>query len=141
MPPVMWFIRRGMRRSRTRGMSVPQYRTLCMLDAQPTASLSAVAENLGASLPTTSRIVAGLVTKGLAVRKTSAEDRRQCQLRLTPTGRAALTAGRRATEDQLAAEVASMTNEQRVIVVEAMKLLGDVFGRTDAAADPDAEAG
>src|SRR5215212_1804254 len=61
MPPVMWFIRRHLRRHRTRGVSVPQYRVLCVLDANPQSSLSAVADNLGLGLPATSRLVTGLV--------------------------------------------------------------------------------
>src|SRR3954468_630063 len=80
MPQVMWFIRRQMRQHRTRGMSVPQFRTLVMLDRYPTASLSAVAENLGATLPTASRMVSGLVTKGLVARRPHPTDRRQASL-------------------------------------------------------------
>src|SRR3954469_20240976 len=89
MPQVMWFIRRQMRQHRTRGMSVPQFRTLVMLDRYPTASLSAVAENLGSTLPTASRMVSGLVAKGFVARRVHPTDRRQASLVLTPKGRAA----------------------------------------------------
>src|SRR5438067_2355645 len=116
LPQVMWFIRREMRRHRTRGMSIPQFRTLVLIDDQPTVSLSAVAENLGASLPTASRIVSGLVGKGLLTRETCAADRRQCSLRVTATGRAALNAGRRATQERLAAELARLSERERGIV-------------------------
>jgi DNA-binding MarR family transcriptional regulator len=61
MPPVMWFMRRQMRRHPTRGVSVPQYRVLVILDSIPSPSLSTVADNLGLSLPATSRVVTGLV--------------------------------------------------------------------------------
>src|SRR3954447_9993092 len=83
MPQVMWFIRRQMRAHRTRGLSVPQFRTLALLDRFPTASLSAVAENLGATMPTASRMVSGLVTKAFVTRKTDPSDRRQASLVLT----------------------------------------------------------
>jgi DNA-binding MarR family transcriptional regulator len=129
LPQVMWFIRREMRRHRTRGMSIPQFRTLVLIDDQPTVSLSAVAENLGASLPTASRIVSGLVSKGLITRETSLADRRQCSLQLSPTGRAALNEGRRATQERLAAELARLNERERGVVAEAMWRLGDVFGR------------
>src|SRR4051812_38600064 len=89
MPQVMWFIRRQMRRHRTHWLSVRQFRTLVRRDRYPTASLSAVAENLGAALPTASRMVAGLVEKGLVHRRDCPTDRRQVSLGLTAKGRTA----------------------------------------------------
>jgi DNA-binding MarR family transcriptional regulator len=141
MPQVMWFIRRHMRQHRTRGMSIPQFRTLVLLDAHPTASLSMVADHLGSSLPTASRIVSGLVTKGLVVRQTCASDRRQCELQLTGTGRAVLSAGRRATEDRLAAELARLGDSERETVAAAMDLLARAFAGEFPAESKGAEAG
>jgi DNA-binding MarR family transcriptional regulator len=132
MPQVMWFIRRHMRRHRTRGMSIPQFRTLVLLDARPDACLSEVAENLGASRPTASRIVSGLVTKNLVERQICATDRRHCELKLTATGRAVLNAGRQATQERLAAELAGLGPAERAGVTDAMTVLGRVFG-ADAA--------
>ncbi len=122
MPQVMWFIRRHMRRHRTRGLSVPQFRTLVLLDRYPDASLSLVAENLGAALPTASRMVAGLVR-----REASAADRRQVALALTAKGRSAFEAARQETQNEVALKVSRLTPEQRGTVAEAMRLLGDLF--------------
>jgi DNA-binding MarR family transcriptional regulator len=128
MPPVMWFIRRHMRRHRTRGLSVPQYRVLVVLDAQPYASLSAVADNLGLGLPAASRLVTGLVTKGFVSRCVCAGNRRQVSLELTDKGRMAMNANRADTLDRLAREIAHLSDEQRATVTESMRLLKDVFG-------------
>src|SRR5437868_8242048 len=87
LPTVMWFIRRQMRRHRTGGLSVPQFRALCLLDRSPTASLSIVAEHLGSSQPSASRLITGLVSRGLVKREESADDRRQIQLVLTSEGK------------------------------------------------------
>src|SRR5215217_3088460 len=106
MPQVMWFIRRQMRRHRTHRLSVPQFRTLVLLDRYPTASLSSVAEHLGAALPTASRMVTGLVDKGLVVRRECPTDRRQMALVLTPKGRSVLNTARRETQDAVAREIA-----------------------------------
>ena len=127
MPQVMWFIRRHMRRHRTRGLSVPQFRTLVLLDRYPSASLSLVAENLGAALPTASRMVTGLVRKGLVRREACPTDRRQVSLVLTPKGRSAFEAARHETQNEVALKVSRLTPEQRGTVAEAMRLLGDVF--------------
>src|SRR4051794_25162970 len=128
MPPVMWFIRRHMRRHRTRGLSVPQYRVLVLLDAQPCASLSAVADNLGLGLPAASRLVTGLVAKGFVSRTTCAGNRRQVALELTDKGRAAMNINRDDTLERLAGEIAHLNDEQRATIVESMRLLKDVFG-------------
>src|SRR5438105_4236858 len=90
LPSVMWFVRNHMRRRRARGLSVPQFRTLVLLRRNPSAPLSAVAEHLGCSLPTASRLVTGLVSKGLISRRTGSGDRRQLALELTDKGQADL---------------------------------------------------
>ena len=130
LPQVMWFLRRQMRRHRSHRLSVPQFRTLVLLDRYPAASLSAVAENLGAALPTASRMVAGLVSKGLVVREPCPTDRRRMSLVLTPKGRNVLNAARRATQASVAREVARLSDAQRATIIEAARLLRDVFAGT-----------
>jgi DNA-binding MarR family transcriptional regulator len=127
LPQVMWFIRREMRRHRTHRLSVPQYRTLVVLDRFPTASLSQVAERLGGSLPTVSRMVAGLVSKGLVVRKACEGDRRRMALVLTPKGRRAYEGAQLETQQTVAAQIEHLTDADRATVSEAMKLLHGVF--------------
>jgi DNA-binding MarR family transcriptional regulator len=122
-------------------MSVPQFRTLVLLDRYPTASLSAVAENLGSTLPTASRMVSGLVAKGFVARRVHPTDRRQASLVLTAKGRAALITARRATQDGVAREIARLTEAQRQTIGQAMALLRDAFvgtplpGADDGAAE------
>jgi DNA-binding MarR family transcriptional regulator len=128
MPPVMLFIRRHMRRHRTRGLSVPQYRVLVLLDAHPNASLSAVADNLGLGLPAASRLVTGLVAKGFVSRCACPGNRRQVSLGLTDKGRTAMNVNREDTLERLANEISHLSDAQRATVVESMRLLKDVFG-------------
>ena len=127
LPPVMWFIRRHMRRHRKRGLSVPQFRTLVLLSQYPAASVSAVAEHLGSSLPSASRLVGGLVSWGLVARQACLADRRQVSLVLTPQGRAVFTAAKAETQDRIAAAVARMNEAERATVAEAMRLLQALF--------------
>src|SRR4051812_39339771 len=87
LPPVMWFIRRNMRQLRIGGVSVPQYRALCLLARFPSASLSHLAEHLGSSQPSASRLISGLVTRGLVEREECSDDRRQVTLVLTAKGK------------------------------------------------------
>src|SRR5438045_2776750 len=108
MPEVMWFVRRQMGRQRSKTLSVPQFRTLAMLKRFRAATLSAVAENLGASLPTASRMISGLVAKGFVTRKDSSDDRREVKIHITARGRAALEAALEATQAAMAQQLAGL---------------------------------
>jgi DNA-binding MarR family transcriptional regulator len=127
LPPIMRFVRRHMRSHRGRGLSVPQFRTLAFIQVTPAASLSTVAEQLAASHPTTSRVVSGLVAKGLVRRRASARDRRQIELHLSPRGVAVVAVARRATEARLADEISRFAPADRARVLRAMRALNDRF--------------
>ena len=127
MPPVMWFIRRHMRRHRTAGMSVPQYRALCVLEGNGPVSLSMLADLLGASQPTASRLVGGLVSRGYVARRTCSDDRRQCTLLLTPKGRARMDHAREVNQKALADQIAHLDPAVQSKIIETMHTLRDVF--------------
>jgi DNA-binding MarR family transcriptional regulator len=128
--PVIWFIRPEMRRHRG-GLSVPQFRALVMVEQWPSTNLSAVAENLAASLPTASRIVSGLVSKGLIRRCACPQDRRRISLCVTARGQTVIRGARGATESRIARELQLCSPRQRDTVTEAMQILKDRFGATE----------
>ncbi len=130
VPPMIWFIRRQMKPHRS-GLSLSQFRVLVFVNARPHASLSQLAENLGASLPTTSRIVAGLVTKRLLARKGCNNDRRQLQLAITRRGKSMLDAAWSTARNKIEAELAPLSDLQRHTIAEAMQLLQGIFGTLD----------
>lgn len=127
LPPVMRFVRHHMRTHRSTGLSVPAFRSLCLLVTVPHANLSAVAEFLGASLPNTSRIVSTLVEKGLVARKESRGDRRQVTLAITAKGRALQQKSRDETIRQLSAVLGSLHPERLAAVATAADALRDLF--------------
>ena len=127
LPPVMRFVRKHMRSHRAKGLSLPQFRTLALLRSVPSANLSAVAEFLGASLPTASRIVSGLVAKGLVERQEHADDRRQLELVLTNRGAATVETAHRATRDELSRELQNLSSQQRTALLKGMQSLRSLF--------------
>jgi DNA-binding MarR family transcriptional regulator len=127
LPPVMRFVRRHMRSHRNRALSVPQFRAMCLLSSAPAANLSAVADFLGASLPTTSRIVSGLVGKGLVERRECRGDRRQVELELTSRGAAVMKTAREATQAQLTEKLNGLDAGDRAAVERAMRVLHELF--------------
>jgi DNA-binding MarR family transcriptional regulator len=82
------------RRHRTADLSVPQFRTLAFIDRNVDASLSDVAEHIGLTLPSMSKIVEGLVTRKLVTRQTHPVDRRRMTLALTARGQNAASLAR-----------------------------------------------
>lgn len=127
-PPVVRAIRKMMRDHRLPELSVPQFRTLGLLNFCPDASLSTVADYIGSSLPAASRMIDGLVAKNLIARKQCCTDRRQVSLELTPLGLEAFRDSRAATQHQLTQRLAGLTDEQKAGVIQAMRWLGDIFG-------------
>src|SRR5512139_1559729 len=127
VPTVMRAIRAEMRRHRTADLSVPQFRTLAFIDRKADASLSDVAEHIGLTLPSMSKIVDGLVNRKFVTRQTHPTDRRRMTLTLTTRGQTALQASRAATRACLAEELAALSDRQRDTVVQAMEILRPVF--------------
>jgi DNA-binding MarR family transcriptional regulator len=123
----MRIVRKQMRSRRGEGLSVPQFRALWVIDHNRSACLSDVAEHIGSSLPSTSRMVAALVDSALVRRKTDSCDRRQCCLELTPRGEAVLKIAWGHTHLVFAQRLAGLSGAQRSIVVQAMDLLRSVF--------------
>jgi DNA-binding MarR family transcriptional regulator len=90
-------------------------------------SLSDVAEHLGLTLPSMSKLVDGLVASGVVVRRPHPGDRRRVTLTLSEGGRSTLQAVREATQAHLASMLATLSADQRAVVVEAMQALQEVF--------------
>jgi DNA-binding MarR family transcriptional regulator len=127
-PPVVRAIRKMMREHRLPELSVPQFRAMALLSFCSDASLSTVADYIGSSLPAASRMIDGLVAKNLIARKQCCKDRRQVSLELTPVGREAFLESRKATREQLTQRLSGLSAEKKEAVIEAMRLLGEVFG-------------
>src|SRR5437899_764488 len=97
-PAIVRAFRAEMRSHRLAELSVPQFRTMGYLNRHPGASLSAVADHIGLTLPTMSKLVDGLVARKFATRETHARDRRRVTLALTPRGRSTWQSARASTQ-------------------------------------------
>lgn len=127
VPLVMRTIRSEMRSQCTPGLSIPQFRALAFLNRHEGASLSDVAEHLGLTLPSISKVVDGLVTRGLVERQTCPTDRRKITLALTAPGKAMLESARLGTQVRLAKMLAPISTSDLAVVVQAMQVLRSVF--------------
>ncbi len=114
------------------GLSVPQYRALGYLVRHPSASLNDVAEHLGLTPPTTSKLIQKLVVDKIVARRVASDRRRVC-LTLTRSGIAALDAARSETRRQLAESFRNASREDLAALSAALRILAKAFseGRND----------
>jgi DNA-binding MarR family transcriptional regulator len=126
-PQIMQSIRVEMRRGRGSDISIPQFRTLRFIQCNPVSSLSNLAEYLGLTLPSASKLVDGLVKQGLIIRQESTADRRRLTLVLTQTGASIVDSARANARASLAGKLSRLSDNELETICQAMKLLRPVF--------------
>jgi DNA-binding MarR family transcriptional regulator len=114
-------------RSRRGALSVPQFRALAFVGRRPRSSLSDVAQHVGTSLPSMSKLIDGLVTRGMVERVPEVDDRRRVALSLTSGGRALLDMVHDATQAHLSGLFEGLSAMERARVVDAMELVSPLF--------------
>ena len=127
VPVIIKDIRSEMRSRRSPDLTVPQFRTLAFVDRNKGTSLSAVANHMGLTLPSTSRLVDGLIARGMLTREDNPADRRRVKLGVTNHGLTILETSRRGTLTYLTDKIASLSAEDREVIVKAMKAMRSVF--------------
>ncbi len=131
VPLIMRRIRREMRRHSMPGLSVTQFRTLIYLQRHPGTSLSDVADFLGLTMPSTSKLVDRLVVDK-AVSRRIAQDRRRISLSLTERGQTALELARLEARDKLADSLKALSPEDLATVTSALEILDKAFSPMSA---------
>jgi len=121
-------IRAEMRSRTMPGLSMPQFRALGFLRHHSGSSLNDVAEHLGLTAPTASKLVQKLVLNKVVVRRV-AEDRRRVCLSVTELGATALRKARVGTRHQLAESLGSLSQEDLSITSAALRVLGRAFSQ------------
>lgn len=127
IPSVMREVRELMRSHRTADLSVTQFRVLAFVDRHSGTSLSAVAEHIGLTLPSMSKLMDGLVERKLIVREFDRADRRRVTLKLTARGRTILEAARKATRDHLTHVLSTLDKAHLETVYQALATLRPLF--------------
>ena len=102
-----------------------QLAALYVLADGGTITVADLADAIGRSASATSRLVEGLVTRGLVDRKPEHEDRRQRSLRLTADGQALLAVVDRARADQFLAVVRPLPPAERALIAMGVAALSN----------------
>jgi DNA-binding MarR family transcriptional regulator len=123
IPFIMRLIREEMRRHRSTGLTLPQFRALLFLQRNPGVALHQVAEHLGLTPPTVSTMMSGLLSRGSIERPASTSDRRRVELRLTARGNALIDRARGETIAKFSERLEKMPAEEREKIIAALELL------------------
>ena len=126
-PQIMQSIRVEMRRGHGADISIPQFRTLRFIQRNPDSSLSKLAEHLGLTLPSVSKLVDGLVKQKLINREESTHDRRRLTLVLTDSGEAIVNLARAGAQANIAKSLKYLSDAELEIIHQAMQLLHPLF--------------
>jgi DNA-binding MarR family transcriptional regulator len=130
-PQIIQSIRVEMRRGRGSNISIPQFRTMRFIQRNPDSSLSDLAEHLGLTLPSASKLVDGLVKQKLLTRKESAEDRRRRTLMLTQAGTSIVDSARASARIHLADKLKHLSDDDLETISQAMLILHPIFANQD----------
>jgi DNA-binding MarR family transcriptional regulator len=127
IPMVMRAIRNEMRSYRGSDLSVPKFRVLIFLNRHEGASLSDIAEHMGLTLPSMSKMIDGLVARNMVIRQMDPGDRRRVTLAPTALGRTAMQSAYEATAARLAERLAALPASERRTILKAMQILESIF--------------
>ncbi len=93
----------------------------------PNSSLSDLADHLGITPPSVSKLVDGLVKQELVSRREATTDRRKLTLELTHNGMSIINSAQAHAHANLAKTLSGLSNEKLKTIHEAMELLHPLF--------------
>jgi DNA-binding MarR family transcriptional regulator len=129
IPAVMRTIRARMRGDASVELTVVQFRALVRADRRGGggASVSEIAEHVGLTLPSASKLVQGLARRGYFRRSAHPSDRRVSIVTLTPKGHRALESARRAARQHLAGMLRAVPPRQRAQFAAGLTAIRPIF--------------
>ncbi len=126
IPPTMRFIRNEMRLAAKSELTVPHFRILAILTLS-NATNKDLAEWMGVSAPTISRMVEVLVKKGLVKRIIQVKDRRQVSLSLTAKGKSTYSRIYKEVYLKFSKQLNYLTFKQKNNLVSGLNVLREIF--------------
>jgi DNA-binding MarR family transcriptional regulator len=109
------------------GLTISQYHLLCAVEAAPEAGLRELAERVGASAPTVTRMLTCLERDGVVARAASSRGQRRVCVSLTPRGHELLHAKKAQMTAARASVFATLTEEERAQLQRILPRLADAL--------------
>lgn len=109
-------------------VTLTQYRSLVVLASRGPQSVAALADEVGVTPPTASRLCDRLVRKGLIRRSENSRDRRFVNLALTPTGKQLVDAVTRSRRAEISRLLEDVPTSSLGPMIEALRQLAAAAG-------------
>ena len=109
-------------------VTLTQYRTLVVLASRGPQNLAGLAEAVGVTPATATRMCDRLVRKDLIRRRTERDDRRQLRVALTVKGRSLVDAVTGRRRQEIARIINEIPVEQQAVLVQALGRLASAAG-------------
>ena len=128
VPLIFQTIRVKMRLGHGANISIPQFRALRFIQSCSDSSLTDIADFLGLTLPSASKLVDGLVKQELIDRQDSVTDRRRMILSLTKSGEEIVNFARINAQAELTKILGVLPADELKIIQDALEILNPLFG-------------
>ena len=109
-------------------VTLTQYRSLVVLASRGPQGVGSLADALGVTQPTASRLVDRMVKKGLVRRRTDRTDRRQVRVGLSESGRRLVDTVSARRRREIAKLLRDVPTETQRAVAQALRQLADAAG-------------
>jgi DNA-binding MarR family transcriptional regulator len=106
-----------------------QYTVLALLNGNGPSTLRALAESEHVQAPSMTRIVNALADQGFVTRSAHPDDGRQVRVDITDAGKDVLAEARNQRTAWLARRVAGLSEEDRLILSRAARIMQELSGR------------
>jgi len=140
VPRLSRLMRKDLRIHSAGTFTEPQFRVMAHLFREGERCLSDLADFLGVSLPTMSKLVQGLENRGLVGRAQNSEDRRRIVLTLTEPGRQEYDAMLTRTASHMVDWIGSTSEAQRDEIMHSLRLLDELFSQVELPATVEDES-
>lgn len=115
--------RDGSSQTRVDGMTPSRIAALSVLQSDGPLRMGELADRMGVSAPTASRLAECLAARGMIERVPDPDDHRATRLRLSASGEDGLTAVRERGTGLLADRIAALSGEELQVLADAMDVL------------------
>lgn len=129
LPRVMRMIGGEMHQRGENTVTGPQFHALVILQHHQNSSLSSIAQHLGASNSATSKLVNGLVARGLVRREMASTDRRGIMLTLSTLGQSVVEGFRADATEYISEVLADITADEAETLMKSLYMLRSAFTR------------
>ena len=125
VPEIMNALRTEMRQQAKFELTVPQFRVLARLNKSKTTS-SDLAEWIGVSLPSISRMIEILVKRELVNRVSNPRDRREVSLELTLKGKNHFLEIKKRAQESFARKIENLGSDEKLKLITGLDILNSL---------------